>query len=158
MKSVNDRLDGLWVKTAKWFISQRRYVRKQSLAGSLISIMRQPCSLLVQTSFFIGFEPFRVRFKPYPVLVVQADARKDAVFRATGPMDTISVKSCATVAYMSQKQDNIAFRRGSQLALQANCWTGYASPERTNRLSNHRYHAIVFSSRSECLSANTTSN
>src|SRR2546425_282478 len=80
MKSVNDRLDGLWVKTAKWFISQRRYVRKQSLAGSLISIMRQPCSLLVQTSFFIGFEPFSVRFKPYPVLVVQADARKDAVF------------------------------------------------------------------------------
>ena len=57
MKSVNDRLDGLWVKTAKWFISQRRYVRKQSLAGSLISIMRQPCSLLAQTSFFIGFEP-----------------------------------------------------------------------------------------------------
>jgi hypothetical protein len=104
MKSVNDRLDGLWVKTAKWFISQRRYVKKQSLTGSLISVMCQPCSLLVQTAFFIGFEPFSARFKPYPVLVVQADARKDAVFRATGPMDTISVKSCATVASMSQKQ------------------------------------------------------
>jgi hypothetical protein len=138
MKSVNDRSDGLWVKTAKWFISQRRYVRKQSLTGSLISVMCQPCSLLVQTSFFIGFEPFRVRFKPYPVLVVQTDAHKDAFFRATGPMVTISVKSCATVADMRQNQDNIAFRRGSQLALQANCWTGYASPERTNRLSNHK--------------------
>jgi hypothetical protein len=142
MKSVNDRPDRIWFKTAKWFISQRRHVRKQSLTGSLIWVMRRPCSLLVQTSFFIGFEPFSVRFKPYPVLVVHADARKDAAFRATGPMDTISVKSCATVTYMRQKQDNIAFRRGSQLALQANCWTGYASPERTNRLSNHTLHGI----------------
>ena len=51
--------------------------------------------------------------------------------------NTISVKKCATVADMLQKLDHTAFRRGAQLASQANFWTGYASPARTNRLSNH---------------------
>jgi len=38
---------------------------------------------------------------------------------------------------MRQNQDNTAFRRGSELALQANYWTGYLALARTNRLANH---------------------
>jgi len=59
-------------------------------------------------------------------------------------MDTISVKKCATVADMRQKQNHTAFRRGAQLALQGNCWTEYVSSARTFRLSNHSYVACKF--------------
>src|SRR5512135_906315 len=86
---------------------------------------------------FCGFLPYPVRFDAIAVLIVHTETNRKAHFCMSGPMDTISVKSCAIVADMRQKLDNTAFRRGSQLALQANCWTGYASLERTNRLANH---------------------
>jgi hypothetical protein len=64
-------------------------------------------------------------------------------FCTNGPMDTISVKSCTTIVDMRQNQDNTAFRRGSELALQANYWTGYLALARTNRLANHSNGAVV---------------
>jgi hypothetical protein len=42
---------------------------------------------------------------------------------------------------MCQKQNNITFRRSPQLALQADCWTGYLSLARTKPLSNHTNRA-----------------
>src|SRR5256885_976408 len=82
-------------------------------------------------SFFECFEPYPVRFDAITVLIVQSEASKTAYLRTDGPMDIISVKNCATVANMRQKLDHTTFRCGAQLALQANCWTGYVSPART---------------------------
>ncbi len=75
--------------------------------------MRQPCSLLAQTSFFIGFEPFHVRFEPYPGPVVHALASREVDFCEHGPMDRKSVKSCATVAFMRQKAGQYHFQTRS---------------------------------------------
>ena len=89
-------------------------------------------------SFFECFEPYPVRFDAIRVLIVQSEASKTAYLRTDGPMDMISVKNCATVADMRQKLVSITFRDGSQLALQADDWTLYASAARTFRLANHR--------------------
>src|SRR5690348_16071452 len=90
---------------------------------------------------FCSFEPYTVRFEPIAVLVVHTKTNKMTHFYMNGPMDKNSVKNCATVAYMRQKLVNITYRDGSQLALQANGWTPYASAVRTFRLSNHKYYA-----------------
>ena len=86
---------------------------------------------------FRGFLPYAVRFEPILVLVVHTKTSREMNFCTNGPMDTISVKSCTTIVDMRQNQDNTAFRRGSELALQANYWTGYLALARTNRLANH---------------------
>lgn len=62
---------------------------------------------------------------------------RDTNFCAHGPTDTNSAKMCATGQVMRQKQNHTPFRRVTQLACRANCWTGYGSPARTFRLSNH---------------------
>ena len=92
-------------------------------------------------SFFECFEPYPVRFDAITVLIVHRETNRMAHLCTDGPTDTISVKSCATVADICQKPDNIAFRCGSQLASQANCWTAYVSLARTKRLSNHTISA-----------------
>src|SRR5713101_5001584 len=103
--------------------------------------MRQPYSLLARTTFFIGFDAFRVRLEPYAGPGVHALASREVDFCETGPLDRNSVKSCATVVNMRQKQNTIVFRRGSQLACKANCWTGYMAPARTRLMSNHSSRA-----------------
>ena len=89
-------------------------------------------------AIFSCFLPYPVRFDALSVLVVHTKTSEETHFCMNGLMDTISVKICATVTYMCQKQNNTAFRCGSQLALQATYWTGYLSLARTKPLSNHR--------------------
>src|SRR5450755_848788 len=86
---------------------------------------------------FGRFLPYPVQFEPICVLLVHAKTSEKTNFCTNGPMDTISVKSCATVADMRQNLDATIFRAGFRQALQANCWTGYASPARTFSVANH---------------------
>src|SRR5260370_17245627 len=95
------------------------------------------CSCWTRCNFLGVFLTYHVRFDALCVLAVHAKAYGETNFGRNGPMDTISVKRCATVAFMCQKQNNTAFRRSPQLALQADCWTGYLSLARTKPLSNH---------------------
>lgn len=81
-----------------------------------------------------------VRFYPYLVHGVHHRAVKKVAFCKHGPMDSNSVKNCATVTLMRQKQDNILSRCGSQLAWEATRWTGYASAIWSFRLANHILH------------------
>src|SRR5450755_2284509 len=94
---------------------------------------------------FGRFLPYPVQFEPICVLLVHAKTSEKTNFCTNGPMDTISVKSCATVADMRQNLDATIFRAGFRQALQANCWTGYASPARTFSVANHTsdYHLAV---------------
>src|SRR5450755_4705195 len=86
---------------------------------------------------FGRFLPYPVQFEPICVLLVHAKTSEKTNFCTNGPMDTISVKSCATVADMRQNLDATIFRAGFRQALQANCWTGYASRARTFSVANH---------------------
>src|SRR5258708_8818398 len=95
-------------------------------------------SLLLNPMWSFGrFLLYPVRFDAIYVLVVHVEMSEETNFCTDGPMDTISVKSCATVVDMRQNQDATTFRHGSQLACKANYWTGYGSPARTNRVANH---------------------
>jgi hypothetical protein len=71
--------------------------------------MRQPCSLLAQTSFFIGFEPCPVRFKPYPDRVVHANQGYTSQISTNGPEDMLSVKNGTTGKVIDQKPNNCKF-------------------------------------------------
>src|SRR5450755_32587 len=86
---------------------------------------------------FGRFLPYPVQFEPICVLLVHAKTSEKTNFCTNGPMDTISVKSCATVADMRQNLDATILRAGFRQALQANCGTGYASPARTFSVANH---------------------
>src|SRR5258708_20247966 len=86
---------------------------------------------------FDRFLLYPVRFATIGVLIVHAEMSRETSFCTNGPMDTIPVKSWATVAQIRQSQSVTLFRHSSQTALQANSWTVYASPPRTKPLSNH---------------------
>jgi hypothetical protein len=115
---------------------------------SNILVMCQPCSLLAQTSFFIGFEPCHVRFEPYPDRVVHANQGYMSHISADGPEDTLSVKNGATGQDIGQKLDNCELWRCSQRASEAGRWTDYASPVRTKTQSNHTSQEYLTQERS----------